>query len=563
MKRPDRETIRNIIIIAALILIAVLCRNIGRVLPGRFLALPRSFIYVGLFMGWGISLHRRVVQKQARSLLTGIAALMVFWIADRTIKYLFVSDPAAIRYLWYMYYLPMLLIPFLAVLAAASLGKTENYRLPGWTKALYIPALGLVLLVLTNDLHQQVFRFPEDAVIWKDSEYTRQIGYFIFIGFMAVCALVAMGMMLYKCRRTEGRRTAWLPLIFVPLALIYSVLYAFYIEDHTSLLYYIAGDVTVTLCLLFSGMLESCLLTGLIPTNTGYDRLFAGVSVGMQITDRDNRVCYISDKAAPLEKSDLINAENAGPAGLLYDENTLLKAHTINGGYVVWQEDITELADIKRNLELVKEELSEKNEILREQYRRDAQRYKLEEQNRLYDLVQRETQKQLREIDALAETFSGSFKDKAVPEEEKKKLLLRILILATYIKRHKDMVIVSDRSRSVPVTVLADAIGEACSNLNVAGIDCNMYQIKTEELFTAGALCEAYACFEDILEAALDTLTYLLVSISRRDGMLCLNLTAECGADFKDIRMRYPDIAFESDEYGCTVCIPLKEGERL
>lgn len=126
MERAGKETIRNVIIIAALILTAILCRNIGREIPGRFLALPRSFIYVGLFMYWGISVRRRVIMKQARSLLTVIAMLMVFWIAGRTVKHLFVNAPQMIRYLWYLYYVPMLLIPFLAVLVAASLGKHEN-----------------------------------------------------------------------------------------------------------------------------------------------------------------------------------------------------------------------------------------------------------------------------------------------------------------------------------------------------------------------------------------------------------------------------------------------------
>ena len=150
MEKPEKETIRKALIAAALIFAAMLCRNIGRGLPGRFLALPRSFIYVGLFLYWGISVRRRVMQQQARRFLTAIAALMVFWISVRTVKYLFVSDPAVIRYLWYLYYLPMLMIPFLAVLVAASLGKPETYRLPNWTKTLYLPTFAPMVTWGTN-----------------------------------------------------------------------------------------------------------------------------------------------------------------------------------------------------------------------------------------------------------------------------------------------------------------------------------------------------------------------------------------------------------------------------
>ena len=203
MERAGKETIRNVIIIAALIVAAILCRNIGREIPGRLLALPRSFIYVGLFMYWGISVRRRVIMKQTQRLLTAIAMLMVFWIVDRTAKHLFANDPQMIRYLWYLYYLPMLLIPFLTVLVAASLGKHENYRLPNWTKALYLPVLGLVLLVLTNDLHQMVFAFPKEAAVWLDNDYTREIGYFIVSGCMVVCALAAVG---YAVQVPDGKR---------------------------------------------------------------------------------------------------------------------------------------------------------------------------------------------------------------------------------------------------------------------------------------------------------------------------------------------------------------------
>ena len=154
---------------AAVILAAVLCRNIGRELPGRALGILRSFLYVGLFMAWGISLRRRVMQPQARRFLTAVAALIVLWLMERTAKYFFVSTAAAIRYLWYFFYLPMLFIPLLAVFVAASLGKPEGYRLPKWTRLLYVPAAILLSLVLTNDLHHAVFRFDPALTEWRDS----------------------------------------------------------------------------------------------------------------------------------------------------------------------------------------------------------------------------------------------------------------------------------------------------------------------------------------------------------------------------------------------------------
>ena len=541
------------ICVAFVILAAILCRNIGRELPGRALSIVRSFLYVGLFMAWGISLRRRVMQPQSRRFLTGVAALMVVWIMERSVKYYFVSTAAATRYLWYFFYLPMLFIPLLAVFVAASLGKPEDYCLPKWTRLLYVPAAALLLLVLTNDLHQLVFRFDPALTEWRDSGYTYGAGYYAVAGFMGACALAALGIMIYKCRGSRGRRGIWLPLCFLPLSAAYAVLYAMYIEDHTSLLYYLAGDMTVTLCLLFAGLLESCLQTGLIPTNTGYDALFKASSVGMKITDEQYAVRYASDAARPLAEEAMRRTEQGE---YLIDENTLLKAYAIHGGHIVWQEDVSELLRVKRELESAREELQERNDLLRDQYRKDAQRYKLEEQNRLYDLIQRETQHQLREIDTLAAALGKMPQD----APERQKMLLRILVLATYIKRHKDMLLSADRSETLPLHVIEGALRESCSNLPLGGVKGNLYLPPHKAVLKVDSALAAYELFEDALEAALDSLQYFFVTLSEENGVLCLHVDLEGGADLSDLREKYPAAVIERDDNAWFLSQELRAG---
>ena len=64
-------------------------------------SLLRSFIYIGLTTWWGVSLWQRIVQAQVRRYLAATAALCVFWLSIRAIKFFFTATPAAIRYLWY------------------------------------------------------------------------------------------------------------------------------------------------------------------------------------------------------------------------------------------------------------------------------------------------------------------------------------------------------------------------------------------------------------------------------------------------------------------------------
>ena len=84
---------------------------------------------------------------------------MLLWLILRTLKYSFVTGLAAGRYIWYLYYLPMLFLPLLWVYIALSMGKSEDYRLSRGTGMLSIIPAALFLLVITNDLHQQGFAF--------------------------------------------------------------------------------------------------------------------------------------------------------------------------------------------------------------------------------------------------------------------------------------------------------------------------------------------------------------------------------------------------------------------
>ncbi len=90
----------------------------------------RSFIYIGLFAAWGLSVRQRIVQKQVCRFMTVTAVLLIIWMVVRSAKYFIFWQPDAVRYLWYLFYLPMLFVPMLALLIAMSLGKPDEYKFP-------------------------------------------------------------------------------------------------------------------------------------------------------------------------------------------------------------------------------------------------------------------------------------------------------------------------------------------------------------------------------------------------------------------------------------------------
>lgn len=193
-------------LVAAMVFCAIALRVLGKfdilIVPG---GIVRSLIYIALYIGWGISVSKRIIQTQVRHYMVSVSGLMVFWFVIRTIKYFFVTDPGIIRQLWYWFYLPMLFIPLFSLFVALSLGKPENAKLSKTALVLLsVPTVLCLLLVLTNDLHQLVFAFPAGEV-WTDNNMNYAFGYYCVLGWEILCALSAFVIMLIKCRLAQRK----------------------------------------------------------------------------------------------------------------------------------------------------------------------------------------------------------------------------------------------------------------------------------------------------------------------------------------------------------------------
>ena len=165
MGQRQREQVQRGCAVGTMVLLAWLCR----VLPLEGLpsglqeacGILRSLLYLSLFAGWGISLYNRTVHPQVRRLLLNVDLLMLFWIIVRTLRFQLNTPPGMDRMLGYLYYAPMLGIPVLCVQLVLTVDRSERYRLSAWARMLWLPSAVLLELVLTNDLHQQVFRLQQ------------------------------------------------------------------------------------------------------------------------------------------------------------------------------------------------------------------------------------------------------------------------------------------------------------------------------------------------------------------------------------------------------------------
>ena len=494
----------------------------------------RSGIYVFLFSAWCYSIWMRIVQTQVRRSLLAISVLMVLWILLRSIKFS-IDNMDAGRWLWYFYYLPMLLIPMLSVFVSLSLGKGEDFQLPRWTKLLYFPTLLLLLLVLTNDLHQQVFSFPSGVL--SDRAYRYEGGYFFVLGWEALCAGFALLSMVKNCRIPRSRRIRWLPL--VPLALSLAYAYAYVKKVHW--VWVLAGDMTVSQCLIFASILECCIQCGLIQSNLGYDELFEATSLPVQITDPAFCSQYVS--AAMQEALPQSELRQMQQDTVHLSDDTLLKRHKLRRGWVFWKEDISALNQVQKELELTRDELRDTGDVLAAEKAQHARWLKLTEENRLYDMMEAQTARQIAMLrDLLAELQKTEDPDRA------RHLLGQVIIIGTYIKRRSNLIFVGEQRGAISVQELRLCLNESSENISIYGADCKTV-IKGEGRLTVGQATQVYDLFEAVVETELESLRALLISIEVGKWVeiaLCVSGAEPlCG-----LRTRFPDLEWEQDEDG-------------
>lgn len=516
-------------LVAGMVFSAIALRVLGKfgilIVPG---GIARSLIYIALYIGWGISVSKRIMQVQVRHYLIAVSGLVVFWFVIRSMKYYFITDIGIARQLWYWYYLPMLFIPLFSLFVAISLGKSKNFKLSKKTLLLYIPTVLCLLLVLTNDLHQLVFTFPAGEV-WSDKNNGYILGYYIVIGWEIICALAAFVIMLFKCRLSQRKK--YLPFLMLTCSIVYAFIYASGVEW----MQLIGGDIAAAQCLMFTGILESCIQCGLIQTNTGYEELFMVSRLGAQITDQGNIVCLASSNAGGLTDEQRMSAKTHP---VLADKTTLIKSKPIRSGHVLWQEDVSELTEAIEQIEENCRDLSERNRIRQENLETKKKILSLQEKNRAADVLNRETAGQISMIEHLLTQY-----DTENDAQKREKLLAGAAVLGAYIKRYGNLLLVSHREETADIRDLSRCFEDSFVNLELLDVKC-LCTLPADVILATKDMLRIYRTFETILEDCLFDLHSVWVNARERKGQFLVSIDFVCDTDLSGHRA-------DADLYSC------------
>ena len=502
----------------------------------------RNCIYLGIYCAWVIYLEKHVVHKKMRRCLTAIGCLMVFWFFVRTVKFHILYDPLGEHVCWYLYYIPMILIPALGLAAAMFFGEKDEERTVRRIKILLTVAVILIVSVFTNDLHQMVFHFAKQPP-FSDNDYSYGILFMVIQGWMLIC-LTGMEIILIRKCRIPGKKQFWLPIIPGVLLLGWNIGNIFRLPFIQTF----AGDMTAVCCILMAAIYQGCILCGLIQTNNRYFELFqTSGGLDAEITDHSFQRYYHSGdfpQLSPELRAMIINRS------FVQEQGIRINHIPIRGGHLFWSEDISVLLDQYQDIREQQEELTARNRLLKE-----AERRKAEEQNRLLNMIQSQTAGQLELLSQLMDEL-----EKTESRDRYNWILGKIVVVGTYLKRRKNLVLTQYTSDGNLLTMedLRQSLAESCDSLKLCKIRAAYYVESGDVQLNADDILKCYDTFEWLVEQLSDVMQSIFYRVSQIDEDLRISVHIVSEADLRDLVSERPELKVQQEDenewfVGCIV----------
>ena len=309
---------------------------------------------------WQGTVSHRMIRHDISQVVNLMVWLIIGWLLLRLFKYQLIAEGLLSRMCWYGYYLFQLALPVALLYLTEILDRAEGEKKlmrPLWPPLVcYILS---VLLVITNDFHQLVFRFDLNGNWFSDYHYG--LGYWIVLSVSLLFFILAIGKLFYKGRRSAYWGSKVFPILFCMGLFAYVLAYICRIPLAWE------SDLTVCVCIISILFFETVLHTGLIPVNIRYQKLFASAPIGLTLLDENGKVVLSSRGAFPVSHSFWKRLLTDMKHPLLRDNDTLLHAVAIHGGMAVWQEDLSQLNRMRKEIQNVQTRLEAANSLLREE----------------------------------------------------------------------------------------------------------------------------------------------------------------------------------------------------
>lgn len=466
-----------------------------------FMFSANFMIYIGLLIGWMNSVRDRLLPTKARGYIVAAAILMMVELLVRFLRFRILTEIVIRRYTDYAYNIPLILIPTLFLMTSIRIHRGEGNEQNGKEQLLLIPSCALLLLILTNDLHQLFYRrlIPLSEFHGIVGTYTYGLLFYVMYGWMGVTLIAGLVILIKKAWRNNIHGVAWFAAVFLIWGGL-SLLNRLVFTPLGMLRMYHAPEIHVFSLL---GLFEVCIRSRMIPYNENYTGFFSNLGLPVLITNDDLTPVYETD--LPIKASDAQLAA-AVKAPVYPDEDTRLSGMKLRPGYAFWAEDESELHRESRRLAEANEILSEENDLIAVENELRERKAHLDTQNQVYDRIAAALFPKQKQIEKLLESVS--------PESDRfPAVLAACCVLNAYCKRKSNLMLLSEENLPKPNRELFLSLKESASYLKCCGIDAAAMGEEYSEM-PIDSVHALYDSFETLIEAFLPYMHRMTVSLS-------------------------------------------------
>ena len=432
---------------------------------------------------WKGTVSHRMIRHDIRRVVIVMSWLIIGWLLLRLFKYQLPSEGTLCRMCWYGYYLFQLALPVTLLYLTEILDRPEGKKRlihPLWPPvAVYVFS---VLLVMTNDIHQLVFRFTPGGN-WA-SDYHYGPGYWMVTVVSLLFLVSALWNLLRKGNKSPCRRGRIPPLLFCIVLLAYLAAYI----KRVPLAW--ESDLTVNVCILSVLFFETVLHAGLIPVNIQYQSLFASAPINLTLLDEHGRTVLSSPGAHPISHSVWQRLRTDMQKPLLRDRDTQLHAVPVRSGMAVWQEDLSQINRLRTEIQDVQTRLEAANALLREEGEVKKRLLAAKANQALFEKLDRDMERRIASLARLIETL---------PEAEHPGNLTAIITLCLcHIKRRCNLFFLALQGEPLAADELRMYLDELAEMARYGGLQTLIRCGQTGGLeIRSAALCYDFA-FETI-----------------------------------------------------------------
>ncbi len=459
--------------------------NVKEIAVGYIIMLVISVIYL-------ISIFNRVSSIRVRKSLIYACFLGIIFITLGFLKLTNTNNPFLETTLWYLYYLPLIMITATFVYIAINSGYVKDKKkIDKYYRIYFFIALFMLGLVFTNELHTLVFNISN----YYHSYFTYDIGYYFVFSFIGLSVVFSISVLIYKGITSPKKAAFIYPLCAVGLILLYAILVVMKIDAIKDM------DLTFSVNILMMILIESCLQSSLVQTNKKHDILFKNSSLAMEIRDVKENV---------FAKSNIGNN---------LDENYILKQTPIEQGTFYYYEDYTSLNMAKEDLRKANFELLENNNFLKRKAKVDTELSTLRAQREAFNNIDIVLNDKTDKI--------SQFLDKLNTHSNAKKIMSIINIVVCTVKRECMLLINLLYEKEQSINSLINYISEMQEFTQPIDLKITIGCLLKQNIKTKDSLA-IYRLFSFIIEkSAWENCSNIIVHIYEKEENIYCTFTPD------------------------------------